>query len=78
MLLIGNTAPVTANTIPGFTRNSAPLWVRGQDAFLVIYGAQVQAHLVYSVELCKGSAVLYIIKIKYSEHESNVNIVHYI
>ena len=49
---------VTANTIPGFTRNSPPLWARGQDAFLVIYGVRVQAHLVYSVELCKGSAVL--------------------
>ena len=50
---------VTANTIPGFTRNSAPLWARGQDVFLVIYGARVQAHLATSVELCKGSAVLY-------------------
>ena len=29
---------VTANTRGGFTRNSAPLWVRGQDAFLVIRG----------------------------------------
>ena len=27
---------VTANTRGRFTRNSAPLWVRGQDAFLVI------------------------------------------
>ena len=27
---------VTANTRGGFTRNSAPLWARGQDAFLVI------------------------------------------
>ena len=26
-----------ANTIPGFTRSSAPLWARGHDAFLVIY-----------------------------------------
>ena len=33
---------VTANTIPGFTRNSPPLWARGQDAFLVIYGVRVQ------------------------------------
>ena len=29
---------VTANTRGGFTRNSAPLWARGQDAFLVIRG----------------------------------------
>ena len=30
---------------PGFTRNSAPLWARGQDAFLVIRGSRVQAQL---------------------------------
>ena len=48
---------VTANTIPGFTRNSAPFWARGEDAFLVIYGARIQAHLAHSVELCKGSAI---------------------
>ena len=34
---------VTVNTIPGFMRNSAPLWVSGQDASLVILGLQVQA-----------------------------------
>ena len=28
-----------ANTIPGFMRNSAPFWARGQDAFLVIAGS---------------------------------------
>ena len=28
---------VTANTRGGFTRNSALLWARGQDAFLVIH-----------------------------------------
>ena len=27
---------VTANTRGGVTRNSAPLWARGQDAFLII------------------------------------------
>ena len=27
---------VTANTRGGETRNSAPLWARGQDTFLVI------------------------------------------
>ena len=31
-----NTELVTANTRGGFMRNSAPLWARGQDAFLVI------------------------------------------
>ena len=35
-----------ANTTPGFTRNSAPLWARGQDTFLVIQGSQVQAQPV--------------------------------
>ena len=28
---------------PGFTRNSAPLWARGQDAFLVIRRLRVQS-----------------------------------
>ena len=37
---------VTANTIPGFTRISAPLWARGQDAFFVILGERVQAEPV--------------------------------
>ena len=36
---------VTANTIPGFTRNSAPLWVSGQDAFLVIRRSRDRAQL---------------------------------
>ena len=49
---------MTANTIPGLLQYSAPLWARGQDAFLVILGARVQAHLAYSMELCKGYAVL--------------------
>ena len=31
---------VTANTRGGFTRNSAPLWARGQDAVLVIRRSQ--------------------------------------
>ena len=39
----GGVGNVTANTTPGFTRNSAPLWARGQDAFLVIQGSRVQA-----------------------------------
>ena len=43
-----------ANTIPGLLQYSAPLWARGQDAFLVILGARVQAHLTYAVELCKS------------------------
>ena len=28
---------------PGFMRSSAPLWVSGQDAFLIIRGPRVQA-----------------------------------
>ena len=52
-----NNESVTANTIPRFTRVSVPSWARGQDAFLVIYVARVQAHLAYSVELSEGSAV---------------------
>ena len=32
----------TANTVPGFLRNSAPVWARGQDSFLVILGPRVQ------------------------------------
>ena len=31
------------NTIPGFPEISAPLWSRGQNAFLVILGARVRA-----------------------------------
>ena len=31
---------VTANTRGGFMRNSALLWARGQDAFLVIRGTR--------------------------------------
>ena len=28
---------------PGFTRNSSPIWARGQDAFLVIRRLRVQS-----------------------------------
>ena len=31
------------NITPGLTRNSAPLWARGQDAFLVIRGSRVRS-----------------------------------
>ena len=34
---------VTANTRGGFLRTSAPLWARGQDAFLVIRGTPDQS-----------------------------------
>ena len=34
---------VTANTCGGFKRNSAPLWARGQDAFLVIRGTPARS-----------------------------------
>ena len=37
---LGNVTVVTANTRGRFTRNSAPLWARGQDAFLVIRGTR--------------------------------------
>ena len=37
---------VTTNTRGGFTRNSAPFWARGQDAFLVIRRSRDRAHLV--------------------------------
>ena len=40
VLLLPKYSTVTANTIPGFTRNSAPLWARGQDAFLVSKGRE--------------------------------------
>ena len=32
-----------ASMTPGFTRNSAPSWARGQDAFLEIQGLRVHA-----------------------------------
>ena len=41
-----NAECVTANTNGGFTRNSAPFWARGQDAFLVIRRSRDRAHLV--------------------------------
>ena len=44
---------VTANTRGGFTRNSAPLWARGQDAFLVILGPRVQAQPVTLWFICQ-------------------------
>ena len=34
-----------ANTRGGYTRNSAPLWARGQDAFLVIRGSRDRSQL---------------------------------
>ena len=37
---------VMANTIPGLLKISAPLWARGQDAFVVILGERVQAQPV--------------------------------
>ena len=43
---------VTANTIPEFTINSAPLWARGQDAFLIILGPRVLAHPVIYWFIC--------------------------
>ena len=41
------------STSSGLTRISTPLWARGQDTFLAIYGARVQAHLAYQ---CCGAA----------------------
>ena len=41
-----NDGRVTANTIPGFIRNSAPLWAKCQDAFRIILGPRVQAQPV--------------------------------
>ena len=38
---------ITANITPGFTRISAPLWVSGQDAFLVICRSRVGRYTVY-------------------------------
>ena len=44
---------VTANTRGGFMRNSAPLWARGQDAFLVIRRSRDQSQLATLLVLCK-------------------------
>ena len=37
---------VTSNTRGGFMRNSAPLWARGQDAFLVIHRSRDWSQIV--------------------------------
>ena len=44
---------VTANTRGGETRNSAPLWARGHDAFLVIRRPRDQSQLATLLVLCK-------------------------
>ena len=41
--LITNRKTCYGNTIPGFHEISAPLWSRGQNAFLVIVGPRDQA-----------------------------------
>ena len=43
-----------ANTRGGDTKNSAPLWVRGQDTFLVIHRSQDRFQLATcKVDLCE-------------------------
>ena len=43
----------TVNTRGGFTRTSAPLWARSQDAFLVIRRSRDRAQLATLMGLCK-------------------------
>ena len=44
---------VKANTHGGYMRSSAPLWVRGQDAFLIISRSQDRSQLATLLVLCK-------------------------
>ena len=50
---------VTANTRGGFTRNSAPFWARGQDAFILIRRLLDRSQPMAMLLSCK-EAVLYI------------------
>ena len=49
-------------TSSGFMRISAPLWARGQDAYLVIRGTRVQApSAIYMVYLLKATQSLHLV-----------------